>query len=189
MKYKLMVLFGEAGSGKDTLLNTLVRKFPKLFNPIISCTTRPPREGEKDGVNYHFLSIEEFADKIANDEMIEATCFNDWMYGTEYAVLDKDKINIGVFNPEGIETLMLDNKLDIYAYYVDVAAKERLIRQLNRESNPNVYEIIRRFKADCEDFSYIDFHYNIIHNETKKDFKEAIQIISTDAKILFNKTD
>lgn len=189
MKYKVMVLCGEAGSGKDTILNALIRKNPNLFHPIISCTTRPPREGEKDGVNYHFLTVDDFAEKISNDEMLEATCFNDWMYGTEYAALSEDKINIGVFNPEGIETLSLDKKIDMYAYYIEVSDKERLIRQLNRETNPDVFEIIRRFRTDCEDFSDLKFYYNIVKNENKRDFKDTINIILRDAKLLNNKKD
>lgn len=184
MKYKVMALCGEAGSGKDTILNALIRKNPNLFHLIIGCTTRPPREGEKDGVNYHFLTVDDFAEKISNDEMLEATCFNNWMYGTEYAALSEDKINIGVFNPEGIETLSLDKKIDMYAYYIEVSDKERLIRQLNRETNPDVFEIIRRFRTDCEDFSDLKFYYNIVKNESKRDFKDTINIILRDAKYI-----
>ena len=50
---------GKAGSGKDTLLKTLLQTSPfNMANPIISCTTRPIRDYEKDGVDYHFLTNE-----------------------------------------------------------------------------------------------------------------------------------
>ena len=62
-KYKIVALIGKAGSGKDTLLQNLIDD-NKGWNEIISCTTRPPREGEKNGVNYYFLSDEEFAAKV-----------------------------------------------------------------------------------------------------------------------------
>lgn len=61
---KIVALMGEAGSGKDTILHSIMEKYPSYFNEIISCTTRPPREGEKEGVNYYFLSIDEFTKKV-----------------------------------------------------------------------------------------------------------------------------
>ena len=57
-KVKVIALFGKAGSGKDTILRALVKVDPDKFNEIVSCTTRPPREGEQEGVNYHFLTID-----------------------------------------------------------------------------------------------------------------------------------
>ena len=102
-KYKIVAIIGKAGSGKDALLKNLI-EHNKNWNEIISCTTRPPRDGEKDGNQYYFLSNEEFARKILNNEMLEAAVFNDWCYGTAYDALDLNTINIGVFNPTGIET-------------------------------------------------------------------------------------
>lgn len=58
MKLKVVAIMGKAGSGKDTILRALVNKFPDRYNEIVSCTTRPPREGEQEGVNYHFLTVE-----------------------------------------------------------------------------------------------------------------------------------
>ena len=52
--YKVIALIGEAGSGKDTIMQGILIRCPTQFHEIISCTTRPIREGEKDGVNYHF---------------------------------------------------------------------------------------------------------------------------------------
>lgn len=187
--YKIMALVGEAGSGKDTILNAMIQRYKNILNPIISCTTRPPREGEIDGVNYHFLSLENFTDKVLNDEMLEASCFNNWMYGTELSSLSKNKVNIGVFNPDGIDSIKLNKNIELYVYYIEVSDKERIIRQLNRETKPDIFEIFRRYKTDCEDFSNLNFHYNILNNENDEDFENVIKILYSDSKILFDNLD
>ena len=64
--YKVIALIGKAGSGKDSILSAAVYNHPSLHT-IISCTTRPPRGGEKDGVNYYFLTEKEFKENIKND--------------------------------------------------------------------------------------------------------------------------
>lgn len=180
-KYKLIALFGEAGAGKDTILNKIAAgPHKEKLHSVISCTTRPPREGEQNGVNYHFISLQEFTDKVLQDEMLEASCFNNWMYGTPITSLNENKINIGVFNLEGIENLMQDGRVDIQAYYVEVPAKERIIRQLNRETVPDICEIFRRFKTDCDDFAEINFYYNILNNLTEEDMNESLKILNED---------
>lgn len=175
---KIVALMGEAGSGKDTILHRIMEKYPSYFNEIISCTTRPPRQGEKEGVNYHFLSVEDFIRKILNGGMLEATEFNGWHYGTDSQSLTIDKINIGVFNPEGVRCLQEDENIELYVFYVRAAGKQRLLRQLNREENPDVDEIIRRYKADTEDFSFLnDIKYITLQNNTLDDIDIAVDTI------------
>lgn len=164
-KIKILAIMGEAGSGKDTLMKRLVNIDKEHYHEIISCTSRPPREGEQHGVNYYFYTAEEFAQKVANGDMLESTYFNNWFYGTGYDSLDENKINIGVFNPEGIRKLQANPNLDVYVFWVKANEKTRLLRQLNREENPDVYEIIRRFKTDTIDFGNINFRYVEIPNE------------------------
>lgn len=175
---KIVALMGEAGSGKDTILHSIMEKYPSYFNEIISCTTRPPREGEKEGVNYYFLSIDEFTKKVLNGDMLEATEFNDWHYGTDRESLTIDKINIGVFNPEGVRCLQEDDNIELYVFYVRAAGKQRLLRQLNREENPDVNEIIRRYKADTEDFHFLDdIKHKTLKNDTLEDIDVAVDTI------------
>lgn len=166
-KFKIIALIGKAGSGKDTLLQELV-KDNDGFNEIISCTTRPPRENEKDGFAYKFLTNDEFAAKVLRGEMVEAAVFREWVYGTSYDSLDENKINIGVFNPAGIETLMRDKRVDLQVFYITCSDKERLIRQLQRESNPDIDEIIRRYRTDEEDF--VDLDLSLEEDWFKADF-------------------
>lgn len=153
-KFKIIALYGMAGAGKDTILNKVIEDYGEELNlnPIVSCTTRPPREGEVDGVAYHFLSNEDFANKVLNGDMLEATEFRNWFYGTPIDSLYLDKVNIGVFNIAGIECLQGDPRLEIYPIFVTISDKIRLIRQLNREENPDCHEICRRFFTDEQDF-------------------------------------
>lgn len=53
---KIIAIIGEAGSGKDYLVKKLIFNYPDLFHEIVSCTTRPRRENEIDGIHYHFLT-------------------------------------------------------------------------------------------------------------------------------------
>ncbi len=91
--------------------------------------------------------------------MLEATVFNDWCYGTSMANLAKDKLNIGVFNPEGVELLRSNSDVNLTLIYIEANDKDRLMRQLMRENNPDVHEIIRRYSADEMDFSEEEIEY------------------------------
>lgn len=174
--YKIIALIGKAGSGKDTILHEVIAANPNLHE-IISCTTRPRREGEVEGVNYFYLTPEQFGDKVLHDEMLEATCFNDWFYGTSYDSLRSDVVNIGVFNPTGIDSLLARPDVEVTVYYIQVSPKTRLLRQLNREQHPDVAEIIRRYSTDEIDFSDLDFEFIALMNETVEDLQFNIKEI------------
>ena len=177
MAYNVIALIGEAGSGKDTLMRKLVEANPQL-NEVVSYTTRPPREGEVDGVNYHFITGEEFGELVVAGKMFEASCFNDWFYGTGVDSLKEDKLNIGVFNPEGIESLMQHSNVNLTVIRVWASDKNRLIRQLNREEFPDVDEIIRRYKADREDFDVLNFPHYIVDNNTIEAMQESLRLLN-----------
>lgn len=175
-KYKVVALIGAAGSGKDTIMKKILKEHPE-WNEIISCTSRPPREGEKHGVNYYFYKDEEFIELVNSGQMLESTNFNNWFYGTPLEALKKDTINIGVFNPAGIKSLRQNKNIDLMVFYIKVDDKERLLRQLNREKHPDVNEIIRRFYTDQKDFAELPFFYWNLNNNTKDDLKRAIEVI------------
>lgn len=155
-KIKILALFGKSASGKDTIQKWITTNFPQLTNKIVSCTTRPPRSGEQDGVDYFFLSDEEFAKKVLDGSMLEATSFREWFYGTALDQLDPDKINVGVFNITGIECILQDSRLEVQPVWIHASDRTRLLRSLNREINPDCAEICRRFQADEKDFDEAD---------------------------------
>lgn len=155
-KIKVVALFGKSGAGKDTILQHILERYGNKVKGIVSCTTRPKRDYEVDGVDYHYLTTEEFTVKVLNYEMLEATEFNGWFYGTSIEELDANKVNIGVFNPTGVEALVSDGRLEVLPIEVYADDKVRLLRALNREVHPNCKEICRRFFADEEDFEDLD---------------------------------
>ena len=175
--YNVVALIGEAGSGKDTLMQRILARKPGYFNEIISCTTRPMREGEAEGVNYFYFTDEEFLKKVQNNEMLEFTNFNNWYYGTSCDSLSTDRINIGVFNPDGIRSLGNDSRINLTTFRISCSDKTRLLRQLNREENPNVDEIIRRYSTDKADFSNLNFKYTEVENNDAEDLDLASHAI------------
>ena len=170
---------GESGSGKDFLVEKLI-KDKELFHKIIPCTTRPLRENEINGVQYHFISMNEFQKYASSkyDYIIDQTCFNGWYYGTKMSDLSDDKINIGVFNPCGVNQIINNSILDVKVVQLKVEPIKRMQRQLYREPNPNISEIARRFLADEKDFQ--NFHFKEIielPNNSFSDFENNINII------------
>ncbi len=166
-KYKVLALFGKSGAGKDTIQNWLVSEYPQALHKIISYTTRPKRDYEVEGRDYYYIDINEFTNRLLSHDLLEAVVFNNWGYGTSIQSLKEDKINVGVFNPEGIRTLMDDPRIDVMPIYIDCKDKSRLLRALSREGNVDCHELCRRFFADEKDFSDLEFGYLTYRNENE----------------------
>lgn len=153
--YKIIALMGESGCGKDYIATSLTTLYPNAYHRVVADTTRPKRDYEVDGVDYNFISIEDFAGYVLDGTMLEASCFNDnWYYGTNKLSLNENKINIVILNPIGFERLKENNDEDIkiYSIYIKTEPLDRLVACLHRESNPDCHEICRRFLADEEMF-------------------------------------
>lgn len=168
-RYKIIAICGPAGSGKDTILSRLFQTdYGKIkLNKIIASTTRQPRSNQADGISYHFLrSADQFMSGENLKKWIEFTCFNNWWYGTSIDSLTKNKINIGIFSPKAIEQILENEEIDCTPIFIQCPDKIRLLRQLNRENNPNCNEICRRFLSDQKDFLNLPFSYKVIENNT-----------------------
>ena len=189
MKYKILAIIGESGSGKDSILKLFDDNPHSQINRIVSSTTRPPREGEIDGVNYHFLDHDDFISLMEEEKIVEMSVFKDWCYGTCFEDLRSgDIINIGVFDPTRVETLANSLYIDLKIVLIEATDKERLLRQLTRENNPDVEEIIRRFKTDKEDFKYIKTLYDVIKipnhdGDLNKAYQKILNIVNNWDKV------
>lgn len=172
-----VLIFGESGCGKSSIKKAIL-KMRSEYNEVITSTTRPPRDGEVNGVDYNFRSEAEMADMIMADQMLECVSFRDWVYGTEKSAMTEDAINIGVWNPEGVETLNEFGDIICLNIYIGSKDKVRIMRSLNREENPDVEEILRRYQADKRDFDSVDVGFFVtIENNGEKSVDEIAEEI------------
>lgn len=177
---------GKSAAGKDLTATRLVEEYKKIGIPakkVISYTTRPPREGEVDGVDYHFVDLETFIEMQYNNKFIEHTEFRGWQYGTAINSFDDNCINICVLNPVGMTKLerLYPWTLQCECFYLKVPLLVRFKRSIKREHTFK-WEFIRRAFADWEDFSgeYDDYfgygsHEHVLHYRgSRTDFVSSI---------------
>lgn len=170
--YDTILIMGRSGVGKNLLQNMVCNiDQEKNFHKVITSTTRSPREKEKNGKDYFFLSEEEFKNK----SMIEKTCFNNWWYGTSLDNFQKDKINLLIVNPKGLEIYLKSSQVRILeVYLLEASTNERIRRQTAREKNPNIGEIQRRLQADEEDFNALQGDFITLPNNSIDDLAVGV---------------
>lgn len=159
---KIVYIMGKSSTGKDTIFRELLRRNTFSFKTIVTYTTRPIREGEKNGKEYFFTDEKGFQDLKASGKIIEDRCYDTihgpWRYFTAddgQITDDKNFITIGT----------IESYLKIREYYgedrlipvlIELDDGIRLQRALNREKRqdvPKYEEMCRRFLADAKDFS------------------------------------
>ena len=155
VKPKILAIYGMSAAGKDTFLNHLSNNFD--LNKILLTTSRPPREKEIDGVDYLFKKKK---DILKSDDFLWPIDYNNWIYAIAKESIKNDKINVGIFNLYWMKKLFEDNDehFDLMAIEVSASDKDRLMRSLRREKNPDCDEICRRFLADKQDFNDVEFN-------------------------------
>ncbi len=161
--HHIYVVMGKSASGKDTIYKELARDKDLKLRQVVTYTTRPIREGEKDGVEYHFVSKEQLDDLMKQGKVIEHrtydTVYGEWHYFTvEDSQIDlenHDYVLIGTLESYR-QILSYYSKEIVRPIYIEVENGERLERALQRERKqpvPKYEEMCRRFLADEKDFS------------------------------------
>lgn len=171
MKPALIAICGKSCSGKTTLLNAF-KKSNIGATIIVSDTTRPPREGEVNGVDYNFKTDNDFILGINECNYLEWTRFRGWYYGTnEDSVCGK--VNVGVFNADGIAQLYgLREQYKVIPIYLTAPFYVRLRRYIEREGKFS-WECLRRMAVDAKDFYNVPlwlnlFSQHLVLNSSKK---------------------
>ena len=158
---RIFCLMGKSSSGKDTLYARLSEKLH--FSTIVPYTTRPIREGEEEGREYHFITEKEVEEFEKQGRIIELRAYNTVHGVWKYLTVDDKQTDVEHHDYLMIGTVESYRKLKEYygeAYlvpiYIEVDAKTRIHRALAREDsqkNPKYAEMCRRFLADEDDFS------------------------------------
>lgn len=142
-----VIICGRSGTGKSTLEEELIGMG---YGRIISCTTRPPREGEKDGVDYYFLTKEVFLKRVENSEFIEWTSYNGNLYGTLKSEMSSED-KVVVLDPNGVKNILSYCKKP-YIVYLD--ATEEVLEQRMRGRGDSENCIAERLQKDRENTGF-----------------------------------
>lgn len=175
----MIIILGKTCSGKDTIVNKLINLHG--FKKIVTSTTRPVRKGEKQDITYHFLSEEDFKQKINEGLFAEYktydTEFGKWYYGTSLEDLESaDDKSVIILTPDGYRDVV--NKLSkkpiaIYIYANNTTIKKRLLKRGDDKS-----EAQRRLDHDNEDFKGIENEVDkIVYNNDGTDVDEVVNKI------------
>ena len=159
---KIYYLMGKSSSGKDTLLKEVKEALPKL-RTITPYTTRPKRDGERDGVEYFFVSEDTLSTYERQGRVIEQRAYNTVHGVWRYATIDDGRVDLKSADYLVIGTLESYCRMreyygekNVVPLYIEVEDAERLRRAIRREEErkiPDYKELCRRFLADSEDYS------------------------------------
>ncbi|XP_072110234.1 guanylate kinase isoform X2 [Mobula birostris] len=170
-----VVISGPSGAGKSTLLKLLLKEYEGVFGFSVSHTTRNPRSGEENGIDYHFVSREEMLRGIEAGEFIESAVFSGNLYGTSKAAVQavqaKNQICILDVDMQGVRNI---KKTDLSPIYLSIQPPsfevlEERLRQRKTESAESLQKRLSAAKLDMEFSKQPDMFDVVIINDHLED--------------------
>jgi len=180
MQKKLFVISGSSGVGKGTVLKGFLQKNPN-FMLSISCTTRNPRPGEVDGVNYFYLTKEEFQNCIDNDKFLEWAEFAGNRYGTKKKYirqcLDEGKDIILELDTQGALQVkkQMPEAVLIFICPPSLETLETRLRGRHTEDEAAIQKRLDEVKIELERAE--NFDYKIINDDLEKAIEALEKVI------------
>lgn len=199
MKGQILIISGPSGSGKSTLLGRLLKEENDLYFSI-SSTTRAPRQGETEGVNYYFTSEEEFKKGIDADEFLEWACVHGNYYGTSLKpvlkALKEGKIAIFDIDVQGFNIAKSKFAQNITSVFITTASKNELKSRLQNRGTDSAQTIEKRLINAVGEMEHIlEYDYFLINDDLQNCYENLRSILRSmrlktsnlDAKEIINK--
>lgn len=163
----LIVVSGPSGAGKDSVCNLVKEKNNNMWISI-SCTSREKRKGEEDGINYFYLTKEEFENKIKNNDFLEYAIYNNNYYGTPLYKIEEN-LNKGI---DVVLVIEVQGALKVKKIYPDAIfifilppSMEELKNRLIKRGTESTEKILERFKTAYKEINEISkYNYVIVNN-------------------------
>lgn len=186
----LILISAPSGAGKTTLVNLLLKAQPKMTRAI-TCTTRPPRPGEKDGVDYHFLTAEDFLKRLHAGNFIEHAT----VYGNSYGILKRellDKLRAGRdvllnVDVQGAATIREQARTEpelrraLVTIFLTTASVEMLAERLKKRGADAAAVIQKRLAVARQEISqWKHFDYLVISGNKQEDLRRTLAIIEAE---------
>lgn len=174
-----IVLFGKTLSGKSTVAKRLKALGYIL---VVEYTTRPMREGEKDHVDYHFISYDEFV-RLENEGFFAEskevyTIYGPWRYGAAKSEFDSDRDTVTVMGPLQLKQ-MEERGIPVFSVLLD--ADDSLIEERANLRHDDIKEVCRRLHDDNPAYDMMRGHASLIV-DASKDTESIVQEILTEIK-------
>ena len=175
----LIVVSGPSGAGKDSVCNLVASYNPNLWISV-SCTSRDIRKGEVEGVNYFYLTKDEFEEKIKNNDFLEYATYNNSYYGTPLYKI-KEKLNEGkdvvlVIEVQGALKVKKLYPIAIFIFMLPPSMEE-LRNRLIKRGTENYEKIIDRFRMAYKEINEISKYNYVIVNDVLEDAALKMQSI------------
>ena len=177
---KPLMIIGPSGVGKDTFMQKIISKYPNIFLKCVSCTTRSPRENEKDGVNYYFITKNKFEELDKKGEIIGKFEKYGNLYGTSKFTLDKissrEKIVYFDYNIETALKTFKQGKVDfnyIALLPPNIQELEKRLRERKTDSDDSINKRINYAKKEIQLINSSKFlNFVIINGDLDTSFNE-----------------
>ena len=181
-----IVLSSPSGAGKTTITKKLSQKYPNI-KISISHTTRKPRPNEIDGVDYHFVTREEFKKLIQKNNFYEHAKIFDNYYGTSKNSVNK--LHQGNYDVvfdidwQGTKQLSQFEELNLIKIFILPPDKKELKKRLidrNQDNNKIVEKRLKQYETDIK--HWFDYDYVVINNDLESCFRQIEKIIENHKK-------
>ncbi|MEE1322862.1 MAG: guanylate kinase [Bacteroidales bacterium] len=184
MNKGVFIFSAPSGSGKTTILKPILEKLKDKFGFSISATTRPPREGEKDEVDYYFITPEKMREHIANGDFLEwEEVYQGKYYGTYKAELDRIWnqgkyviFDIDVKGGVNIKNILKNQACSIFIMPPSIEELERRLRNRNTESEETLKE--RLLRAEMEISLSENFDFVVCNDDLDEAIAKVEEIIT-----------
>jgi guanylate kinase len=180
---RVFVITGPSGVGKGTLIRALCDQLPQI-ELSVSATTRPPRRGERDGVAYHFLSPEEFAQSVADGAFVEWAEYSGNRYGTLRSELER-RLNAGVPVVLEIELQgarqVREQMPDAVQVFIAPPSRETLRMRLIGRGTDTDEQVQRRLQtADAELAAQPEFAHVVVNDSLEEAVRDLVAIVQSE---------
>lgn len=171
-KGKLFIFSGPSGVGKGTLKAKLFEEFGDQLTFSVSATTRSPREGERDGVDYFFITREEFADRIAKDDFLEHATFSGNSYGTPRSfVMGLLERGVNVLLEIEVQGAMqvMKKMPECVSIFILPPSYEVLEKRLRGRGTESEEKVRLRLQTALSELPYAEkYEYRIVNNDLEE---------------------
>ena len=180
MRRNLYIISGPSGVGKDTVVKELRKKYPHI-NKTISATTRPKRSTEVDGVDYYYISKDEFYDHQANGAFVEDVLYDGEYYGTLFSEIERhptDKPLIMVVDVRGRRNVMIRYPM-AKSIFINPPSFEVLESRIVGRNENSPEEIEHRLKVAREEMDAAsEYTYQVTNNDVESCVEAIYKIIT-----------